>query len=483
MTRSFRFQLAARFTLIMFLGMSAIAVLGYRTIRAHLDRQINSTLVNVASIQAASVTSSPGGVMAFHEWALTPEEAASVRELNRFAEVWNAEGKSLLRTQYITADLPLDTSALREALNGRIEWRQQSFQGLPVRSIYYPLGRLGEIHAPHVLQVAAPLAARNRVLRGTILFLLLVVVLASAGTIAGSWWLADRAITPVHAITRQATAIQPGSPHRLSASADTREYQHLIEVLNSMLDRLARGYDAQRKFTADASHELRSPLTTLRGELELARRRERSPAEYRAVIDSSLEEVERLSRLSEDLLTLARSDAGVMQPRLLHADLVETTERTLERLRGRADEKRLTLRLDAPEPMEGVFDPDLLHRAVWNLVENAIKFTPPGGTVAVDLARERNTALLRVRDTGPGISESHLSYLFERFYRADESRTTSTSSSGTGLGLAIVRAIVEVHGGRVSAGRAAEGGALFEIRLPGFDPSSSKAIGLGVGTA
>ncbi|MBI4539590.1 MAG: HAMP domain-containing protein [Gemmatimonadetes bacterium] len=467
MIRSFRAQLALRFAVTMTAAIVAVSGLSLLAIREALDRQIDASLLNVASIQAASLTDSPDGQMHFHEWELTPEEAASIRELNRYAQVWSQDGASLLRTRYIVADLPLDGFALRRAAGGELVWAQGRFQGGPIRSLYYPLGRLGASHEQHVLQVAAPLEARNRTLRSVALLLVGIVLLVSGGSFAGSWWLAERAVRPVSEIIDKAEAIGAGSlQERIAAYADTREYQRLVQVLNRMLERLQGAFEAQRRFTADASHELRSPLTALRGELELARRRDRSPAEYRRVIDSALEEVERLSALTENLLTLARSDAGVMEPRLRRTDLAERADHVLQRLRPKAGEKKIRLELLRQGDTSGRFDPDLLERLVWNLVDNAIKFTTPGGRVEVSVEGTDGAARIRVADTGPGLREQALPKIFDRFYRGDASRTPSSHTSGTGLGLAIVRAIAEAHRGRVSAGNRAEGGAVFTVELP-----------------
>lgn len=471
MVRSFRAQLALRFTATMTAGIVAVAILSLVALRAALDREVDASLVSVASIQAASVVDAPAdapaGEMHFHEWDLSPEEAASVRDLNRYAQVWSLDGRSLLRTRYITGDLPLDTGALHRAAGGEVVWAAGRFQDVPIRSLYYPLARFGPSHERHVLQVAAPLEARDRTLRSVGRLLLAIVLLVSGGTFAGSWWLARRAVRPVSEIIDNAEAIGARSlQERISAYADTREYQRLVHVLNRMLDRLRDAFEAQRRFTADASHELRSPLTALKGELELARRRERSPQEYRRVIDSALEEVDRLTALTENLLTLARSDTGAMEPRLRRADLVQSVERVLDRIRPRAEEKQIRLELRRQGDTAGWFDADLVERLVWNLVDNAIKFTTPGGRVEVSAQGVGGTLRLEVADTGPGIREAALPRIFDRFYRGDESRTPSGRTAGAGLGLAIVRAIAEAHRGRVSAANREEGGAVFRVELP-----------------
>ncbi|HKJ91835.1 MAG TPA: ATP-binding protein [Longimicrobiales bacterium] len=467
MIQSFRWQLAARFTAVMAAVLGTVAVLSWLAIRETLDRELNANLLNVASIQAASVTDAPSGAMRFHEWELTPEEAAQVRELNRYAEIWNASGESLLRTRYITHDLPLDTTALHHAAyDGQVVRTEQHFQGMPIRSLYYPLERLGPLHAHHVLQVSAPLDARNRLLHRLALMLTLLVVGASLATLTGSWWLAERAVRPVHQIIDQAEEIEAGSLERgIRAAADSREYHRLVDVLNGMLARLRSAFESQRRFTADASHELRSPLTALRGELELARRRDRSGDEYRRVIDSSLEEVERLSRMAEDLLTLARSDAGVMKPRLDHGDLLACVTQATDRLRAAAHAGRVALDVAAQGDTLGCFDADLMQRLAWNLVDNAVRMTPPGGRVDVRVGGDDGRLTLDVLDTGPGIPDDQTERIFGRFVRLDESRTPEPAA-GTGLGLAIVRSIARAHGGDAWAENRPDGGARFHVELP-----------------
>lgn len=464
--RSFRLRLAWRFAVTMALACGAAALVAVAALREVLDRETEASLLSVASLQAAAVTRSPSGQMAFHEWELMPEEAASIRDLNRYAQVWTASGESLLRTQYIGEDLPLDREALRAAAGGELAWAEASFQGMPIRSLYYPLGRLGGAHSRHVLQVAAPVERRNQVVRIAAAFLGVVVGIATAGTFFGSWWLANRAIRPVHEIIDQAEAMKAGTAgHTIAASADTAEYRRLVDVLNRLLERLDEAYEVQRRFTADASHELRSPLTALFGELDMALRRERSPDEYRRVIRSALEEVERLSRVSDDLLTLARSDAGAMRPHLRRSDLIECSERTVDRLRGKADAKRVGLELDARAPVVGLFDTDLLERLIWNLTDNAIQFTPAGGKVDVRVDGDDDHAYITVSDTGPGIPPEELDHVFERFFRADEARRTA-DAGGSGLGLSIARAIVDLHGGEIRAANRAEGGAVFTVLVP-----------------
>lgn len=444
------------------------------TLRVILDRELNAAILNVASIQAASLVDSPDGAMHFHEWELTPDEAISVRDLIQYAQVWSEGGLSLLRSRFMTADLPLDRPALRQATEGELIWREQNFEGRPVRSVYYPLGRFGPPHDRHVLQVAAPLAPRDEMVGRLVVFFAALAGVVLLGSAAGGWWLAGRAVRPVHEVIDQAEEIGAGSlDHRIQAWSDTREYHRLVEVLNTMLDRIQHAFDTQTRFTADASHELRSPLTALRGEIEIALRKDRSAEEYRDVLESNQEEILRLSRITEDLLTLARADAGALDPRWETLDAHEFATRLAERFRHAAEQSGVTLQVEVERGGALLIDPGLVGQIVWNLVDNAVKFTPSGGRVAVRLTRTSDELHIAVTDTGPGLGPAP-NRLFDRFFRADAARTPGGDTPGTGLGLAIVHSIVQGLGGSVEATNRPEGGARFQVVVPlGSDRRSS----------
>jgi two-component system OmpR family sensor kinase len=407
--RSFRFLLGARFTLVMIGAVAAVALLSHYALRQALDRELNASMINVASIQAATVTDDPSGAMHFHEWELTAEEAASVRDLVRYLQIWSAEGESLVRSTFITQDLPLDTAALAKAGSGQLTWTEGWFQGIPIRALYFPLERFGELHIQHVLQVAAPLEARDRMLHTATLLLLLILATVAALTFSGAWWLAGRTIQPVDTIVDQAEAIAAGSPRRsIEAFADTLEYQRLVQVLNRMLGRLDTALETQKRFTADASHELRTPLTVLRGELELALRKDRSQEEYTRVLKTSLEEAERLSRLAEDLLTMTRSEAGAQSLQLRDFDLRGRVSHAMDRFALQAEQKRVGILGPDPGDFRVKADPDLIDRVIWNLLGNALKFTPTGGEVGIQILNGNGCVTLEVIDNGPGIPAEKL---------------------------------------------------------------------------
>ena len=365
----------------------------------------------------------------------------------------------------MTRDLPLDQEHLTRAADGELVWTETQWDGVPIRTLYYPLERHGVAHQRHVLQVAASLESRNRMVARVGLFLLLLSAALGGGTFVGASWLARRAIRPVHEIIGQAEDIGGRSlDRRIHAYADHQEYRRLVEVINTMLGRIQGAFDAQRRFTADASHELRSPLTAMRGELELALRRERPSDEYREVLGSTLEEVVRLSRITEDLLVLARSDSGALRARRGPCDAAAGVDRVVERLRSQAEAKGISLTVHGGRPAWADADEVLLGQAAWNLVENALKFTPEGGRVEVRVDSFAGGLTLEVSDTGPGFT--HPEHAFRRFYREDPARTHGSPTDGTGLGLAIVQAVAEAHGGTARAENRRQGGARVTVVFP-----------------
>ena len=293
------------------------------------------------------------------------------------------------------------------------------------------------------------------VLRSDLLLVLVSIVVAgTAATLMGAWHFTSSAIRPVAEITAQATRIEAGTlDQRILAHADTDEYEGLVAVLNRMLERLERGFAAQRRLTADVSHELRTPLTALRGEIEVALRAPRSQREYERVLRSGLEEIERLTDLSEDLLLVTRAEARLVAAQRVPTDMETLVRDQLDAQRHRIEERDLAVTLSLrPGQSMVLVDPELMERLVDHLLDNAIRYTPLGGTIAVYLEPLETGGDLRlaVENSGSGIAAEDLPHLFEPFYRVDRARTRS-EAGGHGLGLALVASIARLHGGTVVA--------------------------------
>ncbi len=298
----------------------------------------------------------------------------------------------------------------------------------------------------------------------------LALVLSALGSIvmvlglAGGWWLATRAIRPIGDISAAAATIAGGNlSHRINTENTDNELGELATVLNSTFARLEGAFARQQQFTADASHELRTPIAVILSQTQATLARERNSAEYRETLEACQRAAQRMRRLTESLLALARLDAGQESLKRERIDLSQTVRESLELLRPLAEDRHIRIHSELATT-ECLGDSERLAQVISNLLSNAILHNTSDGEVRVVTRRENDSALLVVADTGPGIPAEDLPRIFERFYRADKSRTGATG--GTGLGLAICKAIVAAHGGSIDVACPASGGATFTVRLP-----------------
>jgi len=301
----------------------------------------------------------------------------------------------------------------------------------------------------------------NGLLRLVALYLPFLVSIAGFG----GYWLMRRALGPVDEITSRAEGITSTNlSERLPVIKTGDELERLSTSLNRMIARLEDAFQHIHRFSADASHELRTPLTVLQLELEgIIQNRDLSPALVDQ-IGSALEETQRLSRIVENLMTIARLDAGEVKMEKVLLDMGELVASTAEQMRLLADEKSLKLHCHIEPNVRVLGDQTRLKQVVVNLIDNAIKYTPSGGHVTVSVRAEETKALLEVVDTGLGMSPETIPHVFERFYRADKAR--SRDSGGAGLGLAIVKAICSAHGAEVEVSSQESQGSRFRVELP-----------------
>lgn len=315
-----------------------------------------------------------------------------------------------------------------------------------------------------IVQSVMPLGryvAELRDLRRLLLTMSPLVVLVSIG---GGYWLAGRALRPVDQMTRSAERITAAQlDERLEVVNPRDELGRLAATLNCMIERLQLALNETRQFTADAAHELRTPLAVIRSTAELALHSARSADYYRECLSEIVDETERMTNLSNQLLLLAREDADVGETHLHAIRLDELMHKIAVDLEPLCDDRSLTLACQLETDLRVAGDEERLRRVFVNLLDNAIKYTPTGGRISMSLARDGRSARATVSDTGVGISPEHLPHVFDRFFRADPSRTRDTG--GAGLGLAICRAIVARHGGSIEIASRAGSGTQVEIRL------------------
>jgi heavy metal sensor kinase len=326
--------------------------------------------------------------------------------------------------------------------------------------------RLGDQDGTVVL--LAPLEEVDRELVRLRTALLMAVPAALAVASGVAYLLARKALAPVEQLRRSTRAITADHlDRRLPVHNPGDEFGGLAQAINDMIGRLERSFVEVRRFTADASHELRTPLTAIRTEAEVALRNPAVPPEQQQLLGSILEECGRLTRLTEQLLALAREDAGVAPAAREPLDLSDVAAEAAETLRPLAEAKSIQLDLPRRDQVGVRGDATRLRQVFLNLIDNAIKYTLEGGTVEVFCEIQGREAVVLVRDSGVGIPPEHLPHVFDRFYRVDKAR--DRGQGGTGLGLSIARSVVTAHGGRVDVSSAPGRGTTARVSLPLVD--------------
>ena len=315
------------------------------------------------------------------------------------------------------------------------------------------------------VEVGAPTGQVEQTLGALFLILFISLPVFIVVAAAGGYWIMRRALKPLDEMTRAAERISSRNlDERLPGSRTGDEVESLSVSLNHMIDRLDESFQHISRFSADASHELRTPLTILRGELESLVQRRAGPEELRESVASALEEVDRLTRIVESLLALSRLEAGEARMERVRVDLSELAATTVEQMRLLAEDKQLSVQCEVNESVQVEGDRSRLKQVVVNLLDNAIKYTPEGGSVRVGVKTSEGSALIEVEDSGVGIPPDALPHIFERFYRVDKAR--SRQMGGSGLGLSIVKSICAAHGGTIEAGGTNGRGTCFRVALP-----------------
>jgi two-component system OmpR family sensor kinase len=426
--------------------------------------QFDQALLELFKTEASAVLAELDRPPHVHEMA-PGSGPPSFPRLDKFIQIVDLEGRVVARSANLgSVRLPTSPGLLEQLRSGeQVLETLRDFGDEPVRMLSAPI-KVGT--ATYAIQVAGSLDDASAALRSArLLFLISSAAILAAVGVAGAL-LAWAILRPIDRIVGRARLMGASAlAQRLPHPGGRDEMARLVETLNEMLGRIEQVFEAQRRFTADASHELRSPLSRLRAELEVTLRRPRNRAEYEETLRSCLSEVERLSRLTEELLTLARLDAGEAQEIPTQSvPLAPILEDVVTRMASDALRRDVKIVLDAPADLTINVAPSTAALVVANVLDNAVKFSPPGGEVRVRASIEDGAVIVSVSDSGPGVTEEEIPRLFERFYRGSAARRTEVP--GTGLGLAISRILAESQGGGVSVTSGAGGGAVVRVRLP-----------------
>ncbi len=447
--------MAVEFSLLLFTGILLYAVLSHQ-ISVSVDQQLKQQATTVVRELETSK---------FHFW--NQEMAKFSRHFLGTVQLVGTNGILLFSSdrELIGRGGSEVTEALQDAVTGHTSFvsTRSLLRKDNVRVVAMPVHRAGFV-------VAIVLLGRSTreihsffelmYLIGGLLGLISMLVSAYAGYV-----MARRALQPMDEIGAVAMSFAAGDlSKRLELSTPDREIRYLMRTLNKMFADLEASIQAQKRFTADASHELRIPLTILRGEIEVALLRKRRPREYEEMLRQQLEVIDRMQRIVDGLLTLARADAGLLELARDEIDLSlllqEVGQQHLTLFAG----KNVQLDIEIADGLLVIGDQDRLSRVAFNLLNNAYKHAPPGTRVRLMAEAQGDEAIITVADKGPGIAPEHVEHIFDRFYRSDEARDRETG--GAGLGLAISKRIAEAHGGSIEVESMLGEGTLFRFRLP-----------------
>jgi heavy metal sensor kinase len=357
-------------------------------------------------------------------------------------------------------NIPVSTEAIRrmieqgEPLFATVRSPDRSHE---IRVVYALLGPGLVVHLGQAMEdLARVIDAFQRV------FALVMAVLFILAAVIG-WFMARRALSGVEQITRTAQRISGGSlAERVPVRGREDEIDQLAVTFNRMLDRIQTLVTGIKEMTDNIAHDLKSPITRIRGQAELALTGDGLREEYEATAGSAVEECDRLLEMIDTMLFISRTEAGVTRPQYQEMDLAAVVGDACRLFQALAEEKRIKLICNTPEtlPMSG--DIRLIQRMLANLLDNAIKYTHEGGTVHVSARKSsQGIVMIEVKDTGPGISAADLPHVFERFYRGDPSR----SQAGAGLGLSFARAVAHAHGGEIAVANSSPGGSVFSVSI------------------
>lgn len=469
---SFRARLAISYTIVLGLLLTVAAVTFTITLRQYAERRLDAVLWVLGASEAESITSRlrdrslrDPDELAVHDVDYHHLSGYSEFGAERYVTIVDSTGHVADHSLNLSdRPLPIDSALIRRSLSGEVCFTTDEVAAIgAVRTIYFPVNN--QDTDSFVVVVGVPVNFIGSTVRRLVLSLVLIIIFVLLLAGVGGWLLARRALRPVEEATDAVRKITDRNLHeRLPEMDADDELGRLVKTFNQLLARLDLAFDSQRRFTADASHEIATPLTILKGNTQVALLQRRTPEEYEELLTSNLEEIDRLASLTRDLLVLARSDSGQNQLDLEPIVLNELIESICRQIGPSASVRGVTVRIDAKRQVIVEADEASVRQIILNLVHNAVRYSNDSGEVLIELKpTENNTVRICVTDNGIGVSAESVPYIFERFYRASGAR--AYDPTGSGLGLAICRVLAAAHGGTIELIEVS-GATRFELTLP-----------------
>ncbi len=481
--RSLRFKLTLWYVFILGILLISFSTFLYFTLSRSLHRDVDNKLRSLAEL-IASESTSPLLNFGFG-FDQTFEASMNLKPIGKFIQVLDESGRIGRKSDNLKSiQLPISLHALQNASKGIITYEtNRSFGNAPLRIITYPITQQNQV--TKIVQVASSLEDVEDALNTLMLLLLITVPSVLVIASLGGQFLANKALKPVDRVTQAARMITTQNLNqRIQTLKVKDEISRLIDTFNEMISRLDQSFRQIKQFTTDASHELKTPLTILKGEVEVALRKKRTPHEYEQILESNLEEINRMSKIVEDLLLLSKADIGEIQLKKEEIPLNRFLRSLTEQMKILAHPKNIRIEMpnypfDGEEDIHIYGDPLRIRELFINLIENGIKYTEEGGRVLITLTKEmgdgaisssppgkrsESFAKVIVSDTGIGIAKEDQEKIFNRFFRVDKAR--SREQGGSGLGLSICKWIVEAHQGDISVESELGKGSSFIVRIP-----------------
>jgi heavy metal sensor kinase len=452
----------------------------YLTLSRSLYRDVDHKLRSLAEL-IASESTSPISKFGFGNIDQALEATMNLKPIGKFIQVLDESGRIGRTSENLkSVQLPISLNALRNGSKGLVTYEtNHSLGNTPLRIITYPVKENNQV--TKMIQVASSLEDVEDALNT--LLIILIVTVPSILMIAslGGQFLANKALKPVDRVTQTARMITSQNLNqRIQTLKVKDEISRLIDTFNEMISRLDQSFRQIKQFTTDASHELKTPLTILKGEVEVALRKKRPLHEYEQILESNLEEIDRMSKIVEDLLLLSKADIGEIRLNREDIHLTRFISGLTEQMKILAQPKNIRIEISNHQNEIHVFGDTLRMRELFiNLIENGIKYTEAGGSILITLTKETDGSLspltpkekkaatfakITVADTGIGIAKDDQEKIFNRFFRVDKAR--SREQGGSGLGLSICKWIVEAHQGEITVESEPGKGSSFIVRLP-----------------
>ncbi|MDX8409378.1 MAG: ATP-binding protein [Mariprofundales bacterium] len=462
--RTFRGRLAVVYITVELSILILAGILIYWLVSYQVYHELDDEIYQQAQTLVGEIEHSPSTLWPFHLESFAKHFPGTLQLVNRRGEVEFASDRHILR--HGGEKIP---RALELAMRGEITTfvsTDSLLKRANMRVVSMPVHRGNTVVA--VLMLGRSTQDIRAVMQwlylvGGVLGIISMIISGMAG-----YFMAERAFRPFRQIIRTAKAVANGDlTRRLDPHGHDSEITDLIRALNKMFGELEASFTSQKRFTADASHELRIPLTILKGEVEVALRHPRAPEEYQTHLQGHLEMISRMQRIVDDLLTLARADAGQLELAQESVDLSLLLQELGQHHLILFSQNQVTLEMEIEEGLVVMGDAHQLERVAFNLLNNAYKHAPTRSSVYLLAHSDGSEIHIHVRDEGAGIEPEHLEHLFVRFFRADSSRVRDQNESGAGLGLAICKHIVAAHGGDIRVDSSRGKGAEFIVTLPG----------------